>query len=467
MNLDERKIKHLYARASFGLAPNQWLQKKNNNIDNEIDQMFKKAFQAQKKNVFVQEASDSFVKNRGSMSREPGNRDPRLAIQRKARVAVLMNWYKRMVDSSESGFLEKMCLFWHGHFATITNEGHFIQNQLLTFREHALGNFKDLTRAISKDAAMIKFLNLNQNKKAHPNENFARELLELFTIGLGNYTEKDIQEASRAFSGWTYDKEGKAEFRKRFHDGGVKLFMGKKGNFQGDDIIDIIFEKRETAEFIARKIYKFFVSHAVNEAHVSSLATVFYNSGYNIETMMRSLFTSDWFYDKKVIGTKIKSPIELSVGLLKCIDTNLTDFQANVTFIHRILGQELYHPPSVKGWDGGRSWINNSTLMFRMKLLKYLSNEEELNFNTRDIPETTSYKKNNRRFRNVTVSFSPLVNAFSSFEENQLLMEIEKYLINTNSKIEKNKILKTRSNKKAYTIHVARSIIGSPEYQMC
>ena len=133
-----------------------------------------------------------------------------------------------------------------------TNEGHFIQNQLLTFREHALGNFKDLTRAISKDAAMIKFLNLNQNKKAHPNENFARELLELFTIGLGNYTEKDIQEASRAFSGWTYDKEGKAEFRKRFHDGGVKLFMGKKGNFQGDDIIDIIFEKRETAEFIAR-----------------------------------------------------------------------------------------------------------------------------------------------------------------------------------------------------------------------
>ena len=139
------------------------------------------------------------------MSREPGNRDPRLAVQRKARVAILMNWYKRMIDSSESGFLEKMCLFWHGHFATITNEGHFIQNQLLTFREHALGNFKDLTRAISKDAAMIKFLNLNQNKKAHPNENFARELLELFTIGLGNYTEKDIQEASRAFSGWTYD----------------------------------------------------------------------------------------------------------------------------------------------------------------------------------------------------------------------------------------------------------------------
>src|SRR5262249_34193319 len=192
----------------------------------------------------------------------------------------------------------------------------FYQQGLLdVIRRNALGNFGDLLKEVSKSAAMLFFLNNQQNRKDHPNENFAREVMELFTMGRGNYTEQDIKEAARAFTGWGANAGGEFVFRKFQHDTGEKTVLGKSGNFDGDNIIDILIENKQTARFITRKIYRYFVNDEVNEAIVDKLANKFYQSNYDISELMKEIFSSDWFYDPKNIGSRIKSPVELIVGI--------------------------------------------------------------------------------------------------------------------------------------------------------
>ena len=184
--------------------------------------------------------------------------------------------------------------------------------------------------------------------------------MELFTLGRGNYTENDIKEAARAFTGWSSEFKGEFVFRRFQHDYGEKTVLGKTGNFDGDDVLDIFLSQKQTAKFITQKIYKFFVNDNVDEEKVNWLADRFYQSNYDISKLMEDIFTSDWFYDEKNIGSKIKSPIELMAGIQRMLPMKLENEEA-LTFLQRALGQILFYPPNVAGWPGGKTWIDSST----------------------------------------------------------------------------------------------------------
>lgn len=275
-------------------------------------------------------------------------------------------WLTHMAQTK--AFLrEKMTFFWHDHFACNVRNGFRVETQNNTLRKHALGNFGDLLYAVAKDPAMLQFLNNQQNKKANPNENFARELLELFTLGRGHYTEKDIQEAARAFTGWGFKKDGAYVFRKNQHDFGEKTFMGHTGDFGGDDILAVVLANPQTARYLTEKIYRFFVSPTLNEEIVAKWSQAFYKSNYDIAKLMETIFTSDHFYADEVIGSRIKSPIEYLVGLMRQLDLKFKQ-KDSAFFIQRALGQVLLYPPNVAGWPEHRAWIDSTTLLARLRI---------------------------------------------------------------------------------------------------
>ena len=276
-------------------------------------------------------------------------------------------WQASMISTSYP-LHEKMTLFWHGHFATKLDNPYYDQKLLNIFRKNALGNFGDMLREASKNEVMVMFLNNKQNVKEHPNENFAREVMELFTLGRDDYTEHDVKEAGRAFTGWSLDSGGSFVINEEVHDDGEKQFLGKKGNFNGDDILSIILEQKQTAAYVAEKIYRFFVSDEdIDERHVAALAGNFYKSNYDISSLLKDIFTSDWFYDEKLLGAKIKSPMELLIGFQRLLPMVFENERVNIR-LQRILGQYLFNPPNVAGWPGGKNWIDSSSLVIRMKL---------------------------------------------------------------------------------------------------
>ena len=359
---DAQKIKHLYARAGFGLSPQQYKHKSQYSLIRVVKELFKDSKTI--KPLKLPEYKKATPQEYKAMTKTERKAE-RKELQRLTN-EVNLTWIRQMVDDNSNPLQEKMTLFWHGHFACESKRFDFAGRQINVIRKHALGNFRDLVLAVAKDAAMVLYLNNQQNKKRKPNENFARELMELFTIGRGNYTEKDIKESARAFTGWFINRmTGEFSFNERQHDFETKTFMGKVGKWNGDDIIDIILEKKETARFIATKIYRYFVNETINIEHIEILTNVFYNSNYNIEIIMRTVFESNWFYDAKNIGVKIKSPVEFIVGMGRILNIKFGNIRS-VLFPQNALGQVIFHPPNVAGWPGGKSWIDNSTLMLRM-----------------------------------------------------------------------------------------------------
>jgi len=262
-----------------------------------------------------------------------------------------------------------MVLFWHGHFATSAQKiKSSTANYLLNseFRANAVGNFKKLTIAVAKSPAMLRYLDNNQNVKQHPNENWARELMELFTLGIGNYTEDDIKASARAFTGWTVGPNGFVN-RYRVHDEGSKTFLGRTGNFDGRDIIDIIFEQPAAAEFLSKKLYFYFVRDIPDTALIQAMANNLRSHGYNLAPMLKKLFLSEAFYAEKAVGTQIKSPVQFVARLVHDLDMPYPPY-ASMARASAQLGQDLFYPPNVKGWDGGRAWINANTLLTRYNL---------------------------------------------------------------------------------------------------
>jgi len=293
-----------------------------------------------------------------------------------------LTWLNTMVNT-DAQLREKMSLFWHGHFACRDINIFFQQQMLDDIRNNALGNFGDLLKAVSKSASMLSFLNNQQNKKQHPNENFAREVMELFTMGRGNYTENDIKEAARAFTGWTFNLKGEFVFRPFQHDNGTKTILGKTGNFDGDDVLNILLENKQTAKYITRKIYKFFVNEGnVDQSKVDWLADRFYQSNYSISGLMKDIFTSDWFYDEKNISANIKSPVDLIVGMRRLLPMDIETPQLQLLF-QRALGQVLFYPPNVAGWPGGKSWIDSSSLMLRLRIPQLIKDDDTFQLNVK------------------------------------------------------------------------------------
>jgi uncharacterized protein (DUF1800 family) len=383
-----------------------------------------------------------------------------------------LTWLGQMINS-EAQLREKMSLFWHGHFACRVINIFFQQQLLNIIRENALGNFGDLLREISKSPAMLSFLNNQQNKKQHPNENFAREVMELFTMGRGNYTESDVKEAARAFTGWGFNLKGEFVERPILHDTGNKTFLGKTGNFNGDDIIDILLEQKQTAKFIAQKLYKHFVNDTPDSAKIELLANHFYQSGYDIKKLLIEIYTSDWFYDDKNIGTRIKSPVELLAGIRRLIPMDLARPEMQLLF-ERALGQILFYPPNVAGWPGGKNWIDSSALMLRMRIPQIFTDADDFVVRPKDDDDTMMGMesvdiKPSAKQITATVDWDAVTKVFDKISKENLLQKISDVVLQTRSKIKPDLLDKyvDRQARDVYIKTILVKLMSTPEYQLC
>ncbi len=311
-------------------------------------------------------------------------------VQEKAREVRMMEgenildlrrwWLERMMNGP-APLLEKMTLFWHGHFATSVqkvNDAYWMWLQNDTLRRNALGSFATLVKKMLRDPAMMIYLDLEQSRREHPNENWARELMELFTVGIGNYTEQDIREAARAFTGYRIDLTTQQfRFAPLQQDLGPKNFMGRSGPLNGDDIINILVGKPACAQFIGRKLWRFFVEDDPPPQIVDAVASSLRARNFEIRPVLREIFSSAEFYSDHAMRTQIKSPVQYIVQTSKLLEAQLPSPVVAQNAM-RQMGQILFAPPNVKGWDGGKAWISTSTLLFRYNFSNYLINGDSM-----------------------------------------------------------------------------------------
>jgi uncharacterized protein (DUF1800 family) len=307
--------------------------------------------------------------------------------------AEIKAWWLREMVESPTPLAERMTLFWHNHFATSQQKvgrsmGMWNQHQLL--RANALGNFKTLVHGIAKDPAMLIYLDGANSRKDAPNENFAREVMELFTLGEasqgGGYSEQDIKEAARAFTGWSVERDDFSyKFRPNIHDAGAKTVLGKTGNFTGEQVIDVLLEQPQAAKFIVGKLWLEFVSPKPDAKEVERIAKRFQASGYDTSAALRELLLTDAFWAAANRGSLIKSPVDLVVGTVRQFDFNYTD-ALPFALKSAQLGQNLLMPPNVKGWPGHTDWINTTTLLERKRFTEQLFRAVELKSESKMAP---------------------------------------------------------------------------------
>lgn len=384
-------------------------------------------------------------------------------------------WLGLMVNS-EAQLREKMSLFWHGHFACRIPNSYFSQELLHIIRTNALGSFADMLKAVSKSAAMLQFLNNQQNRKMHPNENFAREVMELFTMGRGNYTENDIKEAARAFTGWGFNPRGEFVVRRNQHDDGSKTFLGKTGNFDGDDILNILLENKQTANYISKKIYRYFVNENVNEQNQQWLSKRFYESNYDISKLLNDIYTSDWFYDDKNIGNRIKSPVELIAGIRRLLPMQLENEESQLLF-QRALGQVLFYPPNVAGWPGGKNWIDSSSLMLRLRIPQILSANDAMDIRPKTDDDVQmgqmmdAIKKMKEAVKGGTaaIEWTAVYSIFEKVPREKLLEKIEAAVLQTKTKVSDSVLDKyiNAESRENYIRSAIVNLMATPEYQLC
>ena len=336
------RIAHLLRRAGFGTSPSELAQYCALGFEGAVDALLNT------------EAAPELEDPRAEVTNFDPNRLP----------SIQELWVARMVRSPRP-LEERMTLFWHNHFAAANakvNNPVWMWNQNELFRRHALGNFRELVHAVAKDPAMMRWLDTVLSKKGRPNENFARELFELFTLGIGNYTEQDIKEAARAFTGWEVRNDSFFFNRSQFDDG-TKTVLGQTGRFTGEDVIDLAVSHPATARFLATKLYVHFVNDHPARQTIERLAGVFTASGYEIKPLVRAILLSPEFSSEAAYHAKIKSPVDLVIGTARTF--GLPPSPLLVSALNG-MGQALFNPPTVKGWPKGREWIGASSLLNRL-----------------------------------------------------------------------------------------------------
>lgn len=348
---------HLFRRTVFGASPEEVERAVKDGFSATFDRLIMPSPETARRDVFLADLGEEFA----------------LAQD----VVKLRGWWLYAMLNSGHPFREKMTLFWHNHFATSIGKVQtallmYRQNQLL--RKHALAKFGPFLHEMSRDVAMLIWLDSNQNVKEHPNENYAREVLELFSLGVGNYTEKDVQEAARAFTGWHTDSTAKAfEFNAGAHDDGVKTVLNAKGKWNGDDVIRIALDHPSAARFITSKLYRELVSETEPPRPLlEPLAERFRKSAYDIADLATTMLRSRLFFSDHAHLKRIRSPIEFVLGTVKAAwpgPCAPSDVIANLS----AMGQDLFAPPNVKGWPGGRNWLNNSTLLARNNFAEWVA----------------------------------------------------------------------------------------------
>jgi len=348
---DTRKLGHLLRRAGFGARPAEWTEYARLGVAGTTDHLLHPETSPDHMNDVLQDIQGDYVDfdDMGSVKK----------------------WWTYRMSHTPRPLEEKMVLFWHGHFATANykvDNPRWMWQQNQTFRSHALGNFHTLLQAVSRDPAMLVWLDGADNKKGRPNENYGRELLELFTMGVGSgYTEADVKECARAFTGWRYDRETTTfAFHPNEHDDAPKTFLGQTGPFNGDDIIDILVRQPQTAQFICTKLFKYFVHDTPTPADIAPLTKVYFSSGYEMRSVVGAILTSPAFYSNAAFHAKIKSPVEFTVTALRTLDAPFSATNNTIIGATRAMGQDLFNPPNVKGWPGGKTWMNTMTLITRV-----------------------------------------------------------------------------------------------------
>ena len=349
---------HLYRRAAFGPSRADLLRAERVGPEGTLDQLLRGSPEA-----------DQLRETLDDIGRVAAGGDE-LGEQ-------LRGWWLYCMLQGGHPLREKLVLFWHNHFATSIAK---VQEPALMFRQncllraHALGRFGPLLQAISRDGAMLVWLDSNSNVKGRPNENYARELMELFSLGVGHYTEKDVRAAARAFTGWHTNGEG-FRFDAGYHDGGVKTFLGQTGPWDGGDVVRIVLEQPAAARFLVRKLYQFLISENAQppDSLLEPLCASFRKSEYDIAALLRTVLSSRHFYSAHAFRQRIKSPVEYVLGAVQAVYRNYGEGEADYrplrqqVLVGRLgaMGQQLFAPPNVKGWPGGRSWLNTSTVLER------------------------------------------------------------------------------------------------------
>ena len=388
--------------------------------------------------------------------------------ERQARLQLGYVWFTKMTESAIP-FPEKMAFFWSGHFACRVNSAQFGLRYVNTLRRYALGNFGDLLRAMIRDAALLQFLNNNQNKKGNPNENFAREFFELFTLGRGNYTEQDVREAARALTGWGFERDGSFELREPLHDNGTKTIFGKSGNFDGDDLVDLVLARKECAMFISYKLCRFFQSDAPDITLIRQLADELFITGYNLTSAMQFLFKSAQFKSEESIGSKIKSPVELIAGMARMFDIKF-EKQTALLQLQRALGQVLLNPPNVAGWPGGKSWIDSSTLLYRLRLPEVLLTDAETILDAKDEFDAQQLTSATGRKIKTTFNSAALQKYASGNTIVSAVNQLAGLMLQVQPEASVAKLVEQHSvssDKSSTVLKAAIRIMSLPEYQLC
>ena len=388
-----QQIQHFLNRACFGARP--WDAQRYKSIEDCIGKEFGKARKFKKLTPLVDIRSNKRVGVLRAVLQLLKSRSDILELN--------AAWLQRMT-SNAAPLRERMTLFWHDHFATASPFAVLMQAQNNTLRKHALGNFRELLHAVAKDPAMIMYLNNQQNTKRAPNENFAREVMELFTLGEGNgYTEKDIKEVARAFTGWRLNDNAFFEFDEKKHDNREKTIFGRTGSFKGEEVLDMLLDNPQTANYIAGKVYRYFVNETPDETIAKALGDRFFASNYDIEDLMLTLFSSSWFYEDNQQGAIIKSPVDLLVFYKKLFNVR-KPYKELFGKMQKVLGQVLFRPPNVAGWKGGRAWIDSTSLVLRMNMpLMFFGSPIDIETAGEFDLEMTIDKKRRRKLESVRV----------------------------------------------------------------
>jgi uncharacterized protein (DUF1800 family) len=473
MNNNQLKNQHLWWRAGFGPPADQmkWLAKQ------KPETIFHSILKASEKEPDFFDRADPMLKQEvmESQSAGPGKylrfKQAEKQLFRKQSVQDIfklnIRWIQEMTESPAQ-LREKMALFWHGHFAAKTVNIFYDQDLLNIIRMHALGNFRDLLQNVSKSAAMIRFLNNNQNKKGHPNENFARELMELFTIGRGHYTETDVKESARAFTGWGADPQGNFNFRPGQHDEGIKTFFGKTANLSGEDILEILLEQKQTAIFITRKIFRFFVNENADEEKVIELASRFYEGGYDIRDLMIRIFTAPWFYDPQNIGIQIKSPVLWMVGMRRQLPMEFQN-PALMLVLERLLGQVLFSPPNVAGWPGGKQWIDSSSLMLRMQVPGMIYRSQALVSRPKEDDDVMMGRTGRMQLFQTQILWDDYIKNFNETAEHSIYAAVSELLLQKKMPLDEKDLIPyiDESSRERRIQSITIRLMSTPEYQLC
>ncbi len=454
MKLTQRQVQHLYWRAGFLTSYDQIKRSTGNNPEKLFDQLVSNSIYYKKLTV-----KDAYQLDYRKLKMASFEEKKVMRKMSRAGIMELNNLWLDHMATTDGILRERMSLFWHNHLACSSKKVGFLQSYLHTIRKNSLGNFGDMLQAVAKEPAMLQYLNNQQNIKDRPNENFARELMELFTLGIGHYSEEDIKNAARAFTGWGIRKD-ELFLRPNLHDNGLKTFFGETSHLEGEEVIKKLLKNKQTARFICKKMYVYFVNDQIDSKRIEELATVFYDNNYEILPLVRAIFTAKWFYDNENVGAKIKSPVDFLIGLRRSMDIRFNNLEGQV-FIEKQLGQVLFYPPNVAGWPGGHDWIDSSTLMLRSRLTEILLLSSEVNLAIKESGDDNDKIKFNGRLKKLGSEVN-----LSHFEKSlQSDADTSKELANYLVQIDMNISVEASSNNGL--VNNIISISKTPEFQLC